>query len=141
VTSSNFTKTRRLESVVIRNKSGVFKKVSTLRFIWPRIDPMSVEHWQRFQKSQTCRFSDPSLPVDSVEYERRRRRQDGMCSVKGLFCCLSVLFGKNSAKSTTSKQKTRQSKHQLHLGYFRDFDDDSFGYNFDNNLSPRQSLD
>ncbi|KAL3822334.1 hypothetical protein ACHAXA_002649 [Cyclostephanos tholiformis] len=93
---------------------------------------MSGEHWQRFQKQERARLAESSMPIDAVELERLRRRQNGLCSVKSLFCCLSVLVGKpsalRSAKGTTKRQTYRRSLE----------DDDSFGYNFDDEqISPR----
>lgn len=80
------------------------------------------------------KFSD-NLPIDSIEFERRRRRQDGMCSVKSLICCLSVLVGKPSMRNS-KKEKRRQPQIGLVSNY--DNDDASFGYNFDDEImSPR----
>ena len=77
------------------------------------------------------------MPIDAIELERQRRRQDGMCTFKSLICCLSVLVGMPSNKSSASKNSKRQS--QQHVGVVRSFenDDDSFGYNFDDQMSPR----
>ena len=92
------------------------------------------EHWQTFQKSQNIKFSD-NLPIDSVEFERRRRRQDSLCSIKSLMCCLSVLVGKSSNRNGKEKQRR-----QTQIGLISNFDNDdaSFGYNFDDEImSPR----
>jgi len=91
-----------------------------------------IEHWQTFQKSQSV----DNLPIDSVEFERRRRRQDGMCSIKSLVCCLSVLVG----NPTTRNRKKDTQCQQRHIGRISNYDDDdnSFGYNFNEQImSPR----
>mmetsp|Transcript_20608 Transcript_20608/g.44769 ORF Transcript_20608/g.44769 Transcript_20608/m.44769 type:complete len:109 (+) Transcript_20608:273-599(+) len=95
---------------------------------------MTAEHWQSFQKQQSFRFAESTMPVDAVELERQRRKQSGLCSVKSLFCCLSVLVGRPSIREKSSK-KRRQSQ-QMELRSFEN-DDDSFGYNFDEQMSPR----
>ncbi|KAL3791805.1 hypothetical protein HJC23_002436 [Cyclotella cryptica] len=97
---------------------------------------MSMEHWQTFQRNQSIKFSD-NLPVDSVEFERRRRRQDGICSIKSLFCCLSVLVGKPSIRNTSNKSAKRKRQPQVGIIVNYDNDDASFGYNFDEQMSPR----
>lgn len=97
---------------------------------------MSMEHWQSFLRNQSVKFSD-NLPVDSVELERRRRRQDGICSIKSLFCCLSVLLGKPSIRDSSSKSAQRRQQSQVGIIVNYDNDDASFGYNFDEHMSPR----
>ncbi|KAL3780252.1 hypothetical protein ACHAWO_010546 [Cyclotella atomus] len=93
------------------------------------------ENWHSFQKSNSIKFSD-NLPIDSVEFERRRRRQDGMCSIRSLVCCISVLVGNPSIRS--KKEKQRQQQRQIGLISNYDNDDASFGYNFDDQvMSPR----
>ena len=74
------------------------------------------------------------MPIDSEELERLRRRQTGLCSVKSLFCCLSVLVGRPSAIRSAKEPAKRQASYNR-----RSFeDDDSFGYNFDDEqISPR----
>ena len=96
---------------------------------------MSMEHWQKFHKNQS--LVDASLPVDSVEYERLRRRQDGVCSVKSLFCCLSVLIGKPSMRQSNAKKNRQTQQQQMEWSRSFENDDDSFGYNFDDQMSPR----
>lgn len=99
---------------------------------------MSNEHWQTFQKQQSVKFTDAAMPIDSAELERQRRRQGGMCSLKSLFCCLTVLVGKPSkSKRAKSSRKRRQSQQQMECFRGHDNDDDSFGYNFDEKISPR----
>ena len=92
---------------------------------------MTTEHWQSFQKQQSFKFTDSAMPIDAVELERQRRKQSGFCSAKSLFCCLSVLVGQ-STKAKSTKQR-RQPIEVLR----REDDDDSFGYNFDDQMSPR----
>ena len=94
---------------------------------------MSTEHWRSFQKQQqqhqSMRHSE-MMPINIEEVERQRRRHDSICSVKSLFCCLSVLVGKHSytKSSLSKKRKKRQTQHHV----VRSFeDDDSFGHNFD----------
>ena len=89
---------------------------------------MGTEHWQSFQKRQAT-FAESGLPVDAVEFERQRRKQGGLCSVKSLFCCLSVLVGRPMHTSKSSV-KRRYSQQGEVLRMFEN-DDDSFGYNFD----------
>jgi len=94
-----------------------------------------VEHWEKFQKQQqSFRFAESTMPIDAAELERQRRRQGGLCSVKSLFCCLSVLVGRPAIGSKSSK-----NQRQSHVGVVRSFenDDDSFGFNFDEQISPR----
>lgn len=94
------------------------------------------EHWHKFQKSNSIKFSD-NLPIDSVEYERRRNRQESMCSIKSLVCCISVLVGKPSIRNN-KKKKQRQQQRSIGLMSNCDNDDASFGYNFDDQvMSPR----
>ena len=79
------------------------------------------------------------MPINIEEVERQRRRHESICSVKSLFCCLSVLVGKHSytnKSSLSKKRKKRQTQHHV----VRSFeDDDSFGHNFDDDeqMSPR----
>jgi hypothetical protein len=96
---------------------------------------MSGEHWERFQKQERARLAESAMPIDAIELERLRRRKGGMCSVKSLFCCLSVLVGKPStvrAKGSTKRQPSFQRRS------FEN-DDASLGYNFDDEqmISPR----
>ena len=73
------------------------------------------------------------MPVDAVEFERRRRKQGGMCSIKSLVCCLTVLVGQPSLRKSSKKKQSQQP-----VEFVRTFeDDDSFGYNFDEQMSPR----
>ena len=98
---------------------------------------MATEHWKSFQKQQSLHFTE-SMPVDSAEYERQRRRQAGLCSVKSLFCCLSVLVGKPSIGSRRNSSKKRPQSQQMEVLRSWENDDDSFGYNFDEQIpSPR----
>ena len=76
------------------------------------------------------------MPIDAIELERQRRKQGGMCSVKSVFCCLSVLFGRPPAYASGSSEKRRPSKRTKVSRMFEN-DDDSFGYNFDDQISPR----
>eukprot|EP01083_Nonionella_stella_P014014 39403_1 len=100
---------------------------------------MSSEHWQTFQKAQSFKFPDTSMPIDSAEAERQRRKQGGICSVKSLFCCLSVLVGKPASGGKRSN-KRRQSQQQMDIYRNYQNDDASFGYNFDEpQMSPRVS--
>ena len=74
------------------------------------------------------------MPVDAVEFERRRRKQGGMCSIKSLLCCLTVLVGQPSLRKSSKKKQSQQQP----VEFVRTFeDDDSFGYNFDEQISPR----
>ena len=99
---------------------------------------MSGVHWQRFQKHESVRLAglaDTPMPIDAVELERRRRREGGMCSVKALLCCLSVLVGKpaiGGVKDRAKRQSAGMAPRRSH-----DDDDASFGYNFDDPMSPR----
>ena len=98
---------------------------------------MSAEHWQTFQKQQHQSFKESAMPIDAIEFERQRKRQDGMCTFKSLVCCLSVLVGMPGNKNNSSKNSKRQSLQNV--GVVRSFetDDASFGYNFDDQMSPR----
>lgn len=89
------------------------------------------EHWQSFQKQQSFKFVDQGMPIDSAEL---RAKESNMCSVKSLFCCLSVLVGKPT-KSGTVKDSKKVRRSQIIRNF--DNDDDSFGYNFDDQMSPR----
>ncbi|KAL3757520.1 hypothetical protein ACHAWU_010152 [Discostella pseudostelligera] len=91
---------------------------------------MSAEHWQNFQKQQSSRHGYGDMPVDAAELERLRRKQGGLCSVKSLFCCLSVLVG----RPPTSREKNSKRRQQEIVRSFEN-DDDSFGYNFDEQIS------
>jgi hypothetical protein len=94
---------------------------------------MSAEHWQTFQKQQSFRYGE--MPVDAAELERLRRKQGGLCSVKSLFCCLSVLVGRPAATSTTRAKNPKRRYRQQEVVRSNENDDDSFGYNFDEQLS------
>mmetsp|Transcript_19129 Transcript_19129/g.31208 ORF Transcript_19129/g.31208 Transcript_19129/m.31208 type:complete len:115 (-) Transcript_19129:134-478(-) len=101
---------------------------------------MSTEHWQSFQEQQSFKFAESSMPVYAVEVERQRRKQGGLCSIKSLFCCLSVLVGRpsNSANKSSKKSKKRRQSQQMEVLRTFENDDDSFGYNFDEQIiSPR----
>ena len=97
---------------------------------------MSGEHWNRFQASRLAGLDDTPMPIDAIELDRRRRREGrGTSSIKALFCCLSVLVGKpaiGGAKDREAKRQAAAPRHQSH-----DDDDASFGYNFDDPMSPR----
>mmetsp|Transcript_24529 Transcript_24529/g.52416 ORF Transcript_24529/g.52416 Transcript_24529/m.52416 type:complete len:112 (-) Transcript_24529:246-581(-) len=98
---------------------------------------MSEEQWQSFQKQQSLKLAESSMPVDSADLERRRRKQEGLeCSVKSLFCCLSVLCGRPSIRVKKPSKNRRQSQRMEVLRRVAK-DDDSFGYNFDDQISPR----
>mmetsp|Transcript_31752 Transcript_31752/g.54162 ORF Transcript_31752/g.54162 Transcript_31752/m.54162 type:complete len:113 (+) Transcript_31752:277-615(+) len=101
---------------------------------------MSTEHWQSFQKQQSFKHADSTMPIDSVVLERQRRKQAaGMSSAKSLFCCLSVLVGRPSVSARRNSKKAHRSQQ---MGFMSNFgnDDDSFGYNFDDEqMSPRVS--
>ncbi|KAL3781565.1 hypothetical protein ACHAW5_002574 [Stephanodiscus triporus] len=92
------------------------------------------EHWARFQKQERARLAESAMPIDAVELERQRRRQSGLCSVKSLLCCLTVLVGKPSTGRAKDTLKRPASYHRRSF----ENDDDSFGYNFDDEqISPR----
>lgn len=102
---------------------------------------MSREHWQSFQRQQqqSFRYAESSMPIYADELERQRRKQDGLCSLKSLFCCLSVLVGRRPAGGKeVSRNNRRRQAHQYQMEVLRSHenDDDSFGYNFDEQLSP-----
>mmetsp|Transcript_9322 Transcript_9322/g.16860 ORF Transcript_9322/g.16860 Transcript_9322/m.16860 type:complete len:112 (+) Transcript_9322:150-485(+) len=98
---------------------------------------MSEEHWQSFQKQQSYKFAESRMPIESAEVERQRRKQEGLlCSVKSLFCCLSVLTGRPIVGGNKRSKNSRQSS-QMEVSRKFERDDDSFGYNFDEQISPR----
>lgn len=120
------------------------------------ISIMSAEHWQTFQKQQSQSFryglgDSCNMPVDANELERLRRKQSGLCSVKSLFCCISVLVGRPLTTTTTAKSSSKtkntstsrrrrrrlQQQKQQQVVRFYEKDDDSFGDNFDEQMSPR----
>lgn len=96
---------------------------------------MSGEHWNGFKSVRLAGLDDTPMPIDAVELDRRRR---GTSSIKALFCCLSVLVGKPAIGSAKDREAKRQAaagmapRHQSH-----DDDNASFGYNFDDPMSPR----
>jgi hypothetical protein len=77
------------------------------------------------------------MPVDANELERLRRRQGGLCSVKSLFCCLSVLVGRPATATSRTKPTKGGRRRQQEVVRSYENDDDSFGYNFDEQISPR----
>jgi hypothetical protein len=77
------------------------------------------------------------MPVDANELERLRRKQGGLlCSVRSLVCCLSVLVGRPPLTTSRSKN-SKSSRRQQEVVRSYENDDDSFGYNFDEQISPR----
>ena len=119
------------------------KRCQLRTFFHPSNQPIhnndTMQHWSSFQKQQNCRLASLDLPIDAEEFERQRRKQDGMCSVKSLFCCLSVLIGRPSLRnSANNRSQQRSQQQQQHVGMVASYenDGDSFGYNFDT-TSPR----
>ena len=101
---------------------------------------MSGEHWNGFKSVRLAGLDDTPMPIDANELDRRRRREGReMSSIKALFCCLSVLVGKPAIGGAKDREAKRQAaergmapRHQSHYD-----DDASFGYNFDDAMSPR----
>lgn len=56
-----------------------------------------------------------------------------MCSIKSLFCCISVLVP--SIRNSKKDQRKAQSQDVFVVNYNND--DASFGYNFEDEMSPR----
>lgn len=93
-------------------------------------NPEMSQKWQTLQKQQSCKFAESSMPIHSEELERQRRKEGGVCSVKSIFCCLSVLAG---GALFQAKESNRRQSRLRNL----ENDDNSFGYNFDEQMSPR----
>eukprot|EP00984_Skeletonema_dohrnii_P004753 scaffold1669_cov99-Skeletonema_dohrnii-CCMP3373.AAC.24 len=92
---------------------------------------MSAQHWQHFRSSSSPRF-DASLPIHAAEYERQRRKQE--CSWKSIFCCLKILGGKPTSRTSNTADVRRR---QTQIALLRSTNtDDSFGYNFDEHQPP-----